>query len=82
MILVKNSHMYWEFIRKLRNLDGVKEGFIQQGHITRQMQQEYMSKYSECFYICLRKQQKHTVTNLKFQNSEISKFQKIVCFCF
>lgn len=53
MILVKNNYMYWEFIRKLRNLEGVREGFIQQDHITRQMQQEYMTKYSEYFYICL-----------------------------
>jgi GNAT superfamily N-acetyltransferase len=51
--LVKNEEKYWEFIRNLRNLDGVRQGFIQQEHITEDQQKEYMSKYGECFYICL-----------------------------
>lgn len=53
MELVKNSYLYWEFIRNLRNLDGVREGFIQQETITQEQQQAYMSKYNDCFYICL-----------------------------
>jgi len=55
MELVKNSYLYWEFIRNLRNLDGVREGFIQQEIITQQQQQAYMSQYNDCFYICLYK---------------------------
>lgn len=53
MILVNNSYLYWEFIRNLRNLDGVREGFIQQEFITEKEQQAYMSKHNDCFYICL-----------------------------
>lgn len=53
MELVKNSYLYWEFIRNLRNLDGVREGFIQQETITQEQQQAYMSQYNDCFYICL-----------------------------
>ena len=51
--LVKNEEKYWEFIRNLRNLDGVRQGFVQQEHITEDQQKEYMSNYEECFYICL-----------------------------
>ena len=53
MVLVKNSYIYWEFIRNLRNLDGVREGFIVQDTIDPEAHQEYMKKYSDCFYICL-----------------------------
>jgi ribosomal protein S18 acetylase RimI-like enzyme len=53
MELVKNSYLYWEFIRNLRNLEGVRQGFIQQKTITQESHQEYMKKYSDCFYICL-----------------------------
>jgi len=53
MVLVKNSYIYWEFIRNLRNLDGVREGFIEQDIIEIEDHQEYMKKYSDCFYICL-----------------------------
>ena len=53
MQLVKNNYLYWEFIRNLRNLDGVREGFIQQQAITKHQQQVYMSQYNDCFYICL-----------------------------
>ena len=55
MQLVKNNYLYWEFIRHLRNLDGVREGFIQQQAITKPQQQAYMSQYNDCFYICLYK---------------------------
>jgi GNAT superfamily N-acetyltransferase len=53
MVLVKNNYIYWEFIRNLRNLDGVREGFIEQDIISSEDHQEYMLKYSDCFYICL-----------------------------
>lgn len=53
MVLVKNNYIYWEFIRNLRNLDGVREGFIEQDIIDPKDHQEYMKKYSDCFYICL-----------------------------
>ena len=53
MVLVKNNYIYWEFIRNLRNLDGVREGFIEQDIIEPEDHQEYMKKYSDCFYICL-----------------------------
>jgi len=53
MVLVKNNYIYWEFIRNLRNLDGVREGFIEQDIIDPKNHQEYMKKYSDCFYICL-----------------------------
>ena len=55
MELVKNSYLYWEFIRNLRNLEGVREGFIQQETITQEQQQDYMSQYNDYFYICLYK---------------------------
>lgn len=55
MELVKNSYLYWEFIRNLRNLEGVREGFIQQEIITQEQQQAYMSQYNDYFYICLYK---------------------------
>lgn len=53
MVLVKNNYIYWEFIRNLRNLDGVREGFIEQDIISSEDHQEYMKKYSDCFHICL-----------------------------
>ena len=55
MELVKNNYTYWEFIRNLRNLEGVREGFIQQEIITQEQQQAYMSQYNDYFYICLYK---------------------------
>ena len=53
MELVKNNYTYWEFIRNLRNLEGVREGFIQQDFIEPEQHQEYMKNYSDYFYICL-----------------------------
>jgi len=53
MELVKNSYMHWEFIRNLRNMDGVREGFIQQMIIEPSVHEEYMKQFSNCFYICL-----------------------------
>ena len=51
--LVKNNPAYWEFIRELRNRDGVRQGFIDQKHIDRIQQAEYMLKYNSSFWICL-----------------------------
>ena len=55
MELVKNSYIYWEFIRNLRNMDGVKEGFIQQDTISSRQHEEYMKKNSHSFWICIDK---------------------------
>jgi len=51
--LIKNSYIYWEFIRNLRNMDGVREGFIQQDIILPTKHEEYMKKNSHSFWICL-----------------------------
>jgi len=53
MQLVKNNYTYWEFIRNLRNLDGVRQGFIQQKAISKENHEIYMKKNSDYFYICL-----------------------------
>ncbi len=53
MKLVKNKYVYWEFIRNLRNLDGVRQGFIQQENISQDHHEKYMKKNSDFFYICL-----------------------------
>jgi len=55
MELVKNEPKYWEFIRQLRNMDGVREGFIQQKIISKEHHIEYMKKNSTFFYILLDK---------------------------
>ena len=55
MELVKNEPKYWEFIRELRNMDGVREGFIQQKIISKEHHIEYMKKNSTFFYILLDK---------------------------
>lgn len=54
--LVRNNYIYWEFIRNLRNMPEVKKGFIQQDIININNHEEYMKKYSNCFYICLDKE--------------------------
>jgi len=51
--LVKNSPKYWEFIRTLRNMEGVREGFIQQEAIDEIQHATYMLKYNNNFWICL-----------------------------
>jgi RimJ/RimL family protein N-acetyltransferase len=51
--LVNNEPKYYEFIRTLRNDERVKIGFIQSSYITQKQQLEYMSKYRDCFRICL-----------------------------
>ena len=50
--LVENGPEYWEFIRILRTMEGVREGFIEQGEITATEQQAYMLQYNSCFWIC------------------------------
>ena len=53
MELVENSYIYWEFIRDLRNMDGIREGFVKQNIITRTQHEEFMKKNSIFFWICL-----------------------------
>tara|TARA_A100001515_G_scaffold77288_1_gene61380 strand:- start:14630 stop:15013 length:384 start_codon:yes stop_codon:yes gene_type:complete len=53
MELVLNESKYWDFIRELRNTKGVKEGFINQSHITPEMHNDFMKKWGENFYICI-----------------------------
>ena len=54
MEIVNNAPQCWEFIRTLRNLDGVREGFIQQKHIDSSTHQAHMEKHGDCYYICLK----------------------------
>jgi len=53
MKLVKNKYIYWEFVRNLRNLDGVRQGFIEQEHISQDQHEEFMKKNSIFFWICI-----------------------------
>ena len=50
---VKNEAKYWEIIRQLRNDPRCQSGFIEQVSITKDQQIEYMSRYSDCYYLCL-----------------------------
>ena len=51
--LVRNSPKYWEFIRTLRNMDSVRQGFIQQEEIDKIAHATYMLQYNNNFWICL-----------------------------
>jgi RimJ/RimL family protein N-acetyltransferase len=51
--LINNNPSYWEFIRKLRTMEGVREGFISQVEISPVEQATYMLKYNSNFWICL-----------------------------
>lgn len=51
--LDNNGPKYWEFIRELRNMEGVREGFIQQEEIDQISHATYMLKYNNNFWICL-----------------------------
>tara|TARA_B100000212_G_scaffold342432_1_gene329541 strand:+ start:1253 stop:1657 length:405 start_codon:yes stop_codon:yes gene_type:complete len=51
--LVNNGPAYWEFIRELRTMQGVREGFISQNEITPVEQATYMLKYNSNYWICL-----------------------------
>ena len=55
MELVNCEEKYWESIRQLRNMDGVKQGFIQQEEITPEQHIQYMKKNYIFFYICVDK---------------------------
>lgn len=54
---VDNAHEYWEFIRCLRNDERVKQGFIQQKHISEDSHLKYMEKYGIFYHICLYNEQ-------------------------
>ena len=51
--LVENEPRYWEFIRELRSDPRVQGGFVQQGRITVEEQQQYMREHGQHYYICL-----------------------------
>tara|TARA_Y100001937_G_C7065292_1_gene305728 strand:+ start:524 stop:916 length:393 start_codon:yes stop_codon:yes gene_type:complete len=51
--LVPNSPTYWGFIRDLRIMDGVRQGFIVQDDIGEVEHATYMLKYNSNFWICL-----------------------------
>ena len=53
MELVYCDRKYWEFIRTLRNDKRVVSGFIQSTYITKDLQQNYKEKYSNCFRVAL-----------------------------
>tara|TARA_R110002020_G_scaffold51664_1_gene146093 strand:+ start:202 stop:591 length:390 start_codon:yes stop_codon:yes gene_type:complete len=53
MELVTNDPQYWEFIRTLRNMDGVREGFIQQTCITAEVHEKHIKKHGHLYYICI-----------------------------
>jgi len=57
MELVKCEEKYWEAIRQLRNMDGVKQGFIQQSHIKNQEHETFMQINNDFFYVCIDKGQ-------------------------
>ncbi len=51
--LIQNGPAYWEFIRELRTMEGVSNGFISQQEITPVEQATYMLKYNSNYWICL-----------------------------
>tara|TARA_R110000751_G_scaffold275352_1_gene376213 strand:- start:4169 stop:4564 length:396 start_codon:yes stop_codon:yes gene_type:complete len=53
MELVENEEKYWEFIRTLRNMGGVREGFVQQTYITSEVHEKHLKKYGHLYYICI-----------------------------
>ena len=53
MELVKNGPKFWEFIRNLRNMEGVKEGFVQQENIDKIQHAEYMLQYNNHYWVCI-----------------------------
>ena len=55
MELVECTQKYWEDVRNLRNMDGVRQGFIKQDEITPEQHQQYMKKNNKFFYICIDK---------------------------
>ena len=53
MELIKNGPKFWGFIRELRNMEGVKEGFIQQKEIGEIEHAEHMLKHNNSYWVCL-----------------------------
>ena len=53
MELVNCTEIYWEFVRELRMDSRVVEGFIENIKITKQMQIDYMKKYSDCYRVAV-----------------------------
>jgi len=53
MELVKCEERYWEDIRQLRNMDGVKQGFVKQHHIKSSEHKLFMQMNNDCFYVCI-----------------------------
>ena len=51
--IVANEPQYFEFIRRLRNDPRVKEGFIEQAHITREQQTAYMAQHASDYIVAL-----------------------------
>ena len=51
--LVKNSPLYWDFIKELRNNEENQKGFVEKVKITSDQQKKYMSKHNDDYYICL-----------------------------
>ena len=50
---VQNSPKYYEFIRKLRNMDSVRQRFISQDYINKKQQTAYMRKHRNHYFLCL-----------------------------
>ncbi len=55
MELVRCEEKFWEDVRQLRNMEGVKQGFVQQTEITPEQHHDYMKKNNDFFYICIDK---------------------------
>jgi ribosomal protein S18 acetylase RimI-like enzyme len=53
MELVECKKEYWEFVRLLRMDKRVLDGFVEQVDITPDMQEQYMSKYSQYYRVAL-----------------------------
>ncbi len=53
MELVDCTEEYWDFVRVLRMNKKVAQGFIEGADISPEDQVRYMTKYSECYRVCL-----------------------------
>jgi len=51
--LVKNEEKYYEFIRLMRIHPENQKGFLEKVNITKEQQNDYMSKYGKYYYVCL-----------------------------
>jgi RimJ/RimL family protein N-acetyltransferase len=52
--LVQNEPGYWEFIRLVRNDPEIQKGFVEVVQITAEQQKNYMEKYNNNYFICLK----------------------------